>query len=331
MSTDAYAFCQLNKQGFYCETCDVRAAHYSVFVRHLSTRSHKMLTDRATVLPTQTTVLPTQQNREDTKNRACQCGLSYASRQSLYRHKKTCTWKPLVADTSSNNTDVLVRILETQSKILETQSQLIESQAKAAENNALVMQQMATGLANTMTLASAGTSTINSNNNNTNSNNKSFNLQFFLNTTCKDAMSATEFINQLQITFADLENIANNGYEEGIYTVISNKLSTMAVHERPFHCTDLKRETIYIKDKDEWTMDDHKKKMKHIIHSINHKNKVVGKKWVNSTPNAEKLDSDENVMMNKLVEQIYALPVDQEEKSQEKIIKKLAKDVRVEK
>ena len=86
------------------------------------------------------------------------------------------------------------------------------------------------------------------NNNGTVNNNKTFNLQFFLNETCKDAMNINQFIDNIQVSFEDIENLGNNGYVKGITDIIVKELNTLDVTQRPFHCTDVKRETMYIKD-----------------------------------------------------------------------------------
>jgi hypothetical protein len=110
-------------------------------------------------------------------------------------------------------------------------------------------------------------------NNNCNNNNKTFNLQVFLNETCKDAMNITDFVDSIKLQLTDLEKIAEVGYVEGISNIISNNLKVMDITQRPVHCTDRKRETMYIKDENKWTKEDeNKSKLRKIIKSISNKN-----------------------------------------------------------
>ena len=135
------------------------------------------------------------------------------------------------------------------------------------------------------------------NNNNTNiqNNNKSFNLNVFLNETCKDAMNMSDFLNRLDVTTYDFEETGKNGYVQGMCRILENGLNQLEVHERPIHCTDAKRETIYIKDNDKWEKDDEQKtKLTSVIKQVGAKNIKMIPQWCKEHPGWNDGDSKEN-------------------------------------
>ena len=107
---------------------------------------------------------------------------------------------------------------------------------------------------------------------NTNSHNKAFNLNFFLNETCKDAMNIMDFVDSIKLQLSDLEGVGELGYVEGISNIIVKNLKELDVTQRPLHCTDKKRETMYIKDEDKWEKDEEKKKLHKVIRKVTCKN-----------------------------------------------------------
>ena len=131
----------------------------------------------------------------------------------------------------------------------------------------------------------------NNNNNTTNNTTNNFNLNFFLNNDCKDALNLTDFINSLQLQLEDLEYTADNGYIEGITNIFQKALSNMEVTKRPLHCTDLKRETLYIKDNDEWHKDETKNELKSSINTVANKNISNTSKWLDKYPEHTDADS----------------------------------------
>ena len=114
--------------------------------------------------------------------------------------------------------------------------------------------------------------TNNNNNNTTNSHNKAFNLQFFLNETCKDAMNIMDFVDSIKLQLSDLERVGELGFVDGISNIIVKNLKELDVTERPIHCTDKKREVLYVKDEDKWEKDDEKNKIKKAIKRVANKN-----------------------------------------------------------
>jgi len=146
--------------------------------------------------------------------------------------------------------------------------------------------------------------TNNSNNilTNNNSNNTTFNLQFFLNETCKDAINIDEFINNIKITNADLEETARLGYSGGISRIVMNELNSMEVTKKPIHCSDVKRETIYIKENNTWQKDDDTKtKLVSAIKQIARKNYMHIIEWAKDNPSHKDYDSKIGKLYNKII------------------------------
>jgi hypothetical protein len=174
--------------------------------------------------------------------------------------------------------------------------------------------------------------TNNSHNNITNSNNKTFNLQFFLNETCKNAMNVSEFVENIKIDFNDVENIGNTGYVKGITDIIVKNLHSLGITERPFHCTDTKRETIYIKDNNEWNKDtEEKTKFKAVLNDIANKNWKATRDWTMNHPEVSVLDSQDNKMYMKLFEHIVCVKEENNPKYHEKVIKNMVTSIKLDK
>jgi hypothetical protein len=170
-------------------------------------------------------------------------------------------------------------------------------------------------------------STINSNNNTIN-NNQKFNLNFFLNETCKDAMTIQEFLDNIRITFEDLLLIGNSGFVNGVSDILIKQLRDMEVNKRPIHCTDSKRDTIYLKENAAWNKDDKDKtKLKKIIEKIEYRNVVALRDWCNENPDARVNNTPNNLLKDK----IYLQTLQGDDKTRDKIIKNISKEVIVDK
>jgi hypothetical protein len=180
-----------------------------------------------------------------------------------------------------------------------------------------------------MELAKTNTTIINNNTTNTNNSNNTFNLNVFLNEHCKDAISITEFINSLKLTIADLEETGKLGYVGGITRIFLNGLRELDMYTRPVHCTDLKRETIYIKDAGTWEKDDENKtKINHAIKKVANKNLMLLAEWQKQNPNYEDLDSKEyEEYYNMAVQSTGAYSKEEQEKQDEKILRNVLKEV----
>jgi len=167
---------------------------------------------------------------------------------------------------------------------------------------------------------------------NNNSNNKTCNLQFFLNETCKNAMNITDFVDSLQLQLSDLERVGEIGYIEGISNIIIKKLNTLDVTERPIHCTDKKRETMYIKDEDKWEKDDEKKvKLHKMVKKVANKNINLISEFQQVHPDWKKCSSKYSDQFNKIVIESMGGKGENDYEKEEKIIKRVAKEVFVDK
>ena len=289
-----------NRKQYLCEACHYSTSNVFDFNKHTSTRKHLVNKESNQNEP---------ENRKKSQQHVCDnCSKLYASKSGLWNHKKKCSQKSNNLENTlvpSDNINLNVLVLDLLKQNQELQKQLIElSKDKTVTNT-------------------------NSHNNTTNSNNH-FNLQFFLNETCKDAITADQFVKDIKISFGDLENIGNRGYVEGFTDIILKQLRTLDVTKRPFHCTDVKRETIYIKETDAWKKDnEEKEKLKNVIENVAVKGRQNVSSWQHSHPEVRVLDSTDYEMNHKIIRNTWG--DGDTEKLQEKVIKTIAKEVHVDK
>jgi len=176
----------------------------------------------------------------------CICGICFNSRTTLWRHKKQCTFE------KDENTNKEEKTLNDKDLIIMLVKQNTELMDMLKNNNS---------------------NTIKNTNSLNNNNNKTFNLQFFLNETCKDAMNIMDFVESIKLQLSDLEKMGEVGYTQGISNIITTNLKALDVTQRPVHCTDKKRETMYIKDEDKWEKDDdNKTNLRKVIKRVANKN-----------------------------------------------------------
>ena len=280
---------------FICELCDYTTCNKKDYTKHLSTLKHK------------NQQMSTNVNNFVLKNPnfECICGKMYKERTGLWRHKKKCN----VEDTNEVPPELINLITE----LVKGQHGLQESIIELCKN----------GTHHT---------THHTTTNNNNSNNKSFNLQLFLNETCKDAMNMTAFIDSIKLQMSDLEKVGEVGYIEGISSIIVKNLNALDVTLRPVHCTDKKRETMYIKDEDKWEKeDDSKSKLHKMVRRISNKNIDLISDFKLLHPEWKKCSSRVSDQFNKIVLESMGGAGDNDFEKEEKIIKKVAKEVLVNK
>lgn len=183
----------------------------------------------------------------------------------------------------------------------------------------------AAAAANPMTIVNNNTN----NNNMTNCYNHTFNLQLFLNEQCKDAMNMKDFVNSIQLDTDDLENVGKLGYVEGMSNILISNLNKTELHKRPVHCSDIKRETLYVKDADKWEQDgpDYEK-MTNAVLSVEHKNVRLMGEWAAQHPRCMDSNSNENVQYFKLSKTITD---GEKDGNISKVIKRVAKNVVIDK
>jgi len=163
-------------------------------------------------------------------------------------------------------------------------------------------------------------------NNNTTNNNTQFNLNFFLNDTCKDAMNITDFIGDMNVNIDEIEYIGHNGYVNGMTKMIMDRLKDMDITKRPIHCTDIKRETMYIKDQDEWCKDTEElTKLRKILSRITMNNYRTVPQWKTAHPKSEEMDTRDYNFCYKMMRVILGDVEDEQVRLDNKIIKTMAK------
>ena len=288
-----------------CEKCNFTCCKKSNWDNHILTAKHQHRTNRTEKLP------------KPAEKFECDCGKVYKARNSLWYHKKRCninTNNTDIAPVTPNQDNQFVSIMETLIKENQDFKQLLIEQSS----------QM-------MELAK-NSQTINNNNNNTTNNNQQFNLNFFLNDTCKDAMNITDFLGNLDVQLNEIEYIGHHGYVNGMTKMIMERLKGMDITKRPIHCTDIKRETMYIKDKDEWSKDtDELTKLRKILSRVTMNNCRAVPKWKAAHPDCEVMETRNNEFCYKMMRLMLGDVEDAQIKLDNKIIKTMSKELFVNK
>jgi len=240
------------------------------------------------------------------KNYSCEnCNKNFGDRSGLWRHKKKCN----SPDNKSEKIDDTKMICD--KELIMT---LIKQNAELLE------------------IIKNGTNNNSHTNSHNHSNNKTFNLQFFLNETCKNAMNISEFIENISLQLSDLESIGKLGYVEGVSNIIIKNLNALDVDKRPLHCTDKKREVVYVKDEDEWQKEEEdKKRIRQVISNVVSKNMKLLPEYQNKYPECMNPESKKSDEYNKIIMETMGGGMDVVDKNKEKIIKKVTKEVIVEK
>ena len=289
-----------NPSIYNCDICDFISSNRKDYKRHVATVKHQKRT------------LSTNINDFTPKNPQqfiCNnCNKCYKERSGLWRHTQTC--KPTNTDASNNfviDKELVMSILKQNADIIKENSELKN----------LMMEVIKTGTHNTT---------------NINSHNKTFNLQFFLNETCKNAMNIMDFVDSLKLQLNDLERMGEIGFVNGMSNIIIKNLQSMDVTERPVHCTDQKREVLYIKDDGKWDKEeDTKPKLRKAIKHIAHKNaKLIGEfkvKHPDYCKSASKISTQYNTMVIEAMGGIGSNDLCNENK----IIKRISKEIMVDK
>jgi len=292
-----------------CETCDYFTSKKSSYEKHILTAKHLNATNDYKNA--------TKSCEKVAKCYNCSCGKKYSHHSSLWKHQKNClgvkniqTEQTIV--TTENNSK-----LDHESLIHELMKQNTEFKTMLIEQNAKIME-----------LAKEGKHITN---NTTNNNN--FNLNFFLNEQCKDALNIMDFINQLQLNTTDLDMVGRVGYTEGISKLFIRGLKELDIFKRPIHCSDLKREVLYVKDKDAWEKDnDEKNKMKNAIKYVAAKNFKQINEWKEDNPESNDYDSKRHMDYHQIViHSMGGATKEEDEKYYNKIIKNVAQEVTIDK
>ena len=257
------------------------------------------------------------------------CKRPYINRTGLWRHNKkfgsSCIMK-IMNESKLENTVELKNMINTMMQMNhEFKTQILDLYKTAATAAAAASAATATGTAITN-----NTNSNNINNNNlTNCYNQTFNMNLFLNEKCKDAMNMKDFVNSIQLDTDDLESVGKLGYVEGMSNILINNLNKTEVHKRPVHCSDIKRETLYVKDADKWEREgpDHEKMVNAVL-AVEHKNVSLMGEWAARHPRCMDSNTKENAQYFKLSKTVTD---GAEEGNISKIIKRVAKNVLIDK
>jgi len=281
---------------YSCKICDFKTCKKTDFERHNLTQKHKN-----NILTTNYT------KKNDIKHKCENCEKEYNDRAGLWRHKKICE-KIIHPNTIDQKTE------------FEILTNLVLDVVK--QNKELTQQN--TELTNKIVDICKIGQTNNITNSNFNSNNKTFNLQFFLNETCKDAMNIMDFVDSIKLQLSDLEKVGRLGYVEGISSIITSNLKALDVTQRPVHCTDKKRETLYIKDENKWEKEDEeKKKIRKAIKKVASKNARLLPKFKEAHPDCSKSVSKFSDQYNKIIVESMGGSGDNDIEKEDKIIKNI--------
>ena len=318
-------------QKFTCNNCHVFCSKKNDWDRHLTTSKHK----RNCGMEMEQKKIP--------ENFTCKCGKIYSTKSGLWKHNKTCKFETTafeqeahteqniflkVFDKAPNDlnilTNLVLEVIKNNSELQKQTNELFKQNGEFQKQTNELQKQMFEVCKN----GKVTNSTINSHNNN-----KTFNLQFFLNEQCKDAMNIMDFVNTFQLQLSDFERIGEVGYVEGISTIVMDKLNQMDVYKRPIHCSDAKRETMHVKDNGVWTKDTTANdKIRLALKHITKKNTDMIRPWLNAHPgvlNSEHKLNDKYQEM--FIEAMGGRKNKNIKEGEDKIIKKISKMVLIDK
>ena len=282
---------------FVCINCNYATSDKKDYNKHIATAKHKNNTN------VDITLTNIGKKSENIIEFICSCEKKYKSRQGLYAHKKKCKLlqNGLLVDSSNSQitlaneltNDLIIKLLNDNKEMREI---IIKQQDQISE-----------------LLPKIGNNFITNNNNN-----NKFNIQVFLNERCKDAINMSDFIKSIQVSLQQLDYTKQNGLVNGLSNVIIENMSKLGLYQRPIHCTDIKRESLYIKDDDNWEKDVNKEKIRKAIKDVSTKQFCALSKWTKENPDFQNNEHKQNYYTHTLV----AIG-NSKEHNEEKIIKKL--------
>jgi hypothetical protein len=273
-----------NAEIFYCLFCNFECIKKSNYNTHLLTRKHEILTN------------PNYKNADNYKQYFCNCGKKYNHASSLSTHKKKCVYKKENNTNTDNDKDKDINLKSMFMQIIEENKELRKQITELIP-------------------------IVGNNNNNTNNVKQRFNINIFLNEKCKNAISIDQFVEKIEVSMKNLLSTKEHGLGIGLSNIIIDNLNKLSLYERPIHCTDKKRETLYIKN-NEWEKDNDKQKVNDLLKRVENKQIKSIKKWTDEHPNF--VDND------KLLEEYMNLIrgcTSSIEACKEKAIKKLCENI----
>jgi len=246
-------FIPKNPKKFNCEFCDYNTFNKKDYNKHLQTLKHKKLSNSDTIV----TNSDINGDKSQINIFECICGKKYKYRQGLSYHKSKCMFKDKESITQNLSQEFVLDVIKKQQDQITELTNTIKEMAPLINSNTT---------------------------NNTQNNNQKFNINVFLNEQCKDAINMSDFIKSLHITIEQLDFTKQNGLVQGLSKSIIENMNKLSIYERPMHCTDTKRETLYIKEDNEWKKDINKEKIKGVIKKASSKNFNALMNWKNLNP-----------------------------------------------
>ena len=283
---------------FICLDCDYKCNKHSEYKKHILTLKHKNRTNLNNF---------EQKISENLQKYICKkCNKKCNARNSLWYHEKKCllqedTEEAIIKQTEPNNEDLISYLIKENQEFKNLILEIVKKD------------------------------TYNTNTTNNILNNKTFNLNLFLNETCKDAMNIMDFVESIKLQLSDLERVGEIGYVEGISNIIIKNLKELDISQRPVHCTDKKRETIYIKDEDKWEKDEEQKKMHKVIKKVADKNARLVLKYKELHPDCSTYNSKYSDQYNKIIIEAMGGSGDNDLEKEEKIIRNISKTIGIDK
>jgi hypothetical protein len=297
-------------KNFSCNYCNIKCSRKSEWDRHLFTRKHISNVNG-------------NKNYIITNFQCEKCNKIYKSRKGLWEHNKKCkdtelTIENTIIDSSLNEIKTLTDLV----------IELVKNNTELQKHTSEIQKQNQDFQKQVLEICKNNNNTVINSNNNNNSNNKTFNLQLFLNEECKDAMNMSDFINSIELKISDLENIGKLGYVEGMSSIIIRELNDTDMYKRPVHCSDAKRETVYVKEENKWEKDNKEtKQMIKAVRGVDKKNYKLLTSWKEMDPKCVDSKSNQCDKYMKIMSKV----MDGDIENVHKVIKKIAKEVVIEK
>jgi PHD/YefM family antitoxin component YafN of YafNO toxin-antitoxin module len=288
---------QKNAKKFVCINCDFNTSNKFDYNKHLSTQKHK------------NNCLTTTDHDKNHKTYECDnCDRCFNDRAGLWRHKKNCSNDKISINTTDGQQELVQFLLKENSEFKQLMIEQNKHMLELAKNT--------------------GNNNNNTNTSNVVNNNQQFNLHFYLNETCKNAMNIMDFINQLPVSIKHLEDTGRLGFAEGISKIFIDGLKQINVTDRPIHCSDLKRETVYIKDNNEWNKESEQKTiLTNAIKHVTHKNIKQISEWTKIHPEYNDSSSKMNDKYLQIVsESMSGTTQEETNKNYSKIVKNILKE-----
>ena len=325
-----------NAEKYVCKICDFKCSKQSNYKKHTETPKH--------IKNSQNDINDiNDMKKESTEEYTCECVKKYNYYSGLWRHKKICVKSEnikldigksgeSISDASisgasiSHASDSTIQLLINENKELINENKEFKNENKEIKNMILELVKSNNELQKQMIEVCQKIQP--GNNNTINSHNKTFNLQLFLNEECKDAMNMSEFINSIELKISDLENMGKLGYVEGMSNIIIKQLNDTDMYKRPVHCSDVKRETLYVKEENKWEKDTQEtKQMFKAVRGVDKKNYTLLTTWKETHPKCMDSKSHQSDEYMKVVSKV----MDGDQENINKVIKKVAKEVVIEK